>query len=97
MKESHDDKQKRQQGYDPSTPRCATCLYFRREPHTIYRMVEKRGRSSKIRIRKEPVRKHAIHNPVVDRCSFGNFITRPQAACDEWRNSEGECIAKAGE
>lgn len=95
--DSPDDCAKRFQGYDPSTPRCATCVYFRREPHTKYRLVERLTRSGKLRIFKEPVRKHPVNNPVVDRCSFGNFITRPQACCDEWRDLNGGKIAKADE
>jgi hypothetical protein len=42
--------------------------------------------------RKVPLRKDPILNPIVDRCSFGNFLTKPHAICDEWRSRKGEVI-----
>jgi hypothetical protein len=83
---------KQAQGYDGSPPRCATCVYFRREPHTLYleRTIKTRkGRVKTIRVR---AKRHPINNPIVDRCSFGNFETKPHALCDEWRSRDGETL-----
>lgn len=83
---------KAKQNFDADPPRCMTCVYFRREPHTLHRKVVKLSRKGKPRIRKEPLRKDPILNPIVDRCSFGNFLTKPHAICDEWHSRTGEVI-----
>ncbi|HFT7528756.1 hypothetical protein I5U31_03630 [Stenotrophomonas maltophilia] len=83
---------KAKQNFDADPPRCMTCVYFRREPHTLNREVVKFSRKGKPRIRKEPLRKDPILNPIVDRCSFGNFLTKPHAICDEWHSRTGEVI-----
>ncbi|HGM6773283.1 TPA: hypothetical protein ACKQAW_003892 [Stenotrophomonas maltophilia] len=83
---------KAKQNFDADPPRCMTCVYFRREPHTLHREVVKLSRKGKPRIRKEPLRKDPILNPIVDRCSFGNFLTKPYAICDEWHSRTGEVI-----
>lgn len=81
---------KADQDYEASPPRCVTCVYFRREPHTFFRLVEKRTRKGKAKLVKVRVRSHPLTNPIVDRCSFGNFLTRPNAICNEWRTRDGE-------
>lgn len=83
---------KSEQDYDGSPPRCATCVYFRREPHTLYlerAVTTRNGKAKTIRVR---AKRHPINNPIVDRCSFGNFLTKPHAICNEWRTREGECL-----
>ncbi len=82
------------QNFDDDPPRCFTCVYFRREPHVLFREVKKTTRSGKVRIRKEPVRKHPILNPTVDRCSFGNFLVKGHSVCDEWHGKNGDKIEK---
>lgn len=85
---------KTEQDFDGDPPRCATCLYFRREPHTLYSERERISRSGKlIRVRVR-LRSHPRDNPIVDRCSFGNFLTKPHAVCDEWRSRSGERVAQ---
>lgn len=81
---------KSEQDYDGSPPRCATCVYFRREPHTLNlerTVTTRKGKAKTIRV---PAKRHPINNPIVDRCSFGNFLTKPHALCNEWRTREGE-------
>lgn len=81
---------KAEQDYESSPPRCVTCVYFRREPHTLFRSVEKITRKGKTKMIKVPMRAHPRNNPIVDRCSFGNFLTRPHSICNEWRTRDGE-------
>lgn len=80
------------QNFDPDPPRCMTCVYFRREPHTLHRFVSRPNRRGNMVTRKVPLRKDPILNPIVDRCSFGNFLTKPHAICDEWHSRAGEVI-----
>lgn len=85
------------QNFDADPPRCMTCVYFRREPHTLYREVVSMSRRGKPRIRKVPMRKDAVLNPIVDRCSFGNFLVKPHSVCDEWMSRQGESIERSAE
>lgn len=85
-------KAKATQDYDGNPPRCVTCVYFRREPHTMYveRTIKTRkGKTKTVTVR---AKKHPLSNPLVDRCSFGNFLVKPSAVCDEWRNRDGEHV-----
>ncbi len=81
---------KAEQDYESSPPRCVTCVYFRREPHTLFsdrQRISRRGRIIHYRVK---LRAHPRDNPIVDRCSFGNFLTKPHAICNEWRTRDGE-------
>lgn len=63
----------------------------------MFRDVIKRSRSGKtLRVIKQPVRKHPLTNPVVERCSFGNFEVRHHHLCDEWRSRSGEVLDGEG-
>lgn len=86
---------KRQQEYDSNPPRCTTCLFFSRQPRQPFaeRTVKTRnGKEKKIRINLRP---NPLKNPLVDLCTFGNFVTKPHAVCDEWRSRDGERIINA--
>lgn len=85
-------RNKKEQGYDGDPPRCVTCVYFRREPHTKFVEREVRTRKGKKRIIKVPLRKDPVLNPIVDRCSFGDFLTKPHAVCDQWHSRAGETL-----
>ena len=81
------------QDYDPAAPRCATCVYFKHEP--LVRLVERtldsrRGKTRKVMVRLRP---HPTRNPMVDRCTFGNFLVKPAGVCNEWHSRSGERIA----
>ncbi len=78
---------KKSQGHDNDPPRCATCVFYRHEPHTLFREVTKGKKTIRV-----PVRRHPINNPMVERCSFGNFEVRKHHLCDEWRNRKGEVL-----
>lgn len=88
---------KRQQGYDNDPPRCVSCVYFRREAYTRYAEREKVSRSGKVRVVKFQKKVHPLKNPLVDRCSFGNFLTKPHAICDEWHSRQGERLESDGD
>lgn len=83
---------KLQQGHDANPPRCAVCVYFRREPHTLYidrQTKNRRGKPKTIQIRQ---RAHPVRNPLIDRCSFGNFEVKPHHICDEWHGHDGTTL-----
>ena len=80
---------KAQQGHDADPPRCMTCVYFRREPHTLYTDRQTSGRSGKVRTIRVKLRPHPLKNPLVDRCSFGNFLVKGHHLCDEWHSHDG--------
>ena len=83
---------KQLQDFDGNPPRCATCVFFRREPHKLFTtrtVTTRRGKTKTIRV---PMRSHPTANPVIDRCAFGNFQVKPHAVCSEWRNQRGEVI-----
>jgi len=84
---------KLRQNFEEDPPRCMSCVFFRREPHTLFELRQVKNRRGKLRTIKVSKRKDAVLNPIVDRCSFGNFLTKPHAVCDEWRNRTGEVIA----
>lgn len=84
------DESKVAQGYDGDPPRCMTCVYFRREPHTMWIDRTWTTRKGKVKTVKVRARKHPVSNPIVGRCSFGNFLTKPSAICNEWHNRQGE-------
>lgn len=50
-----------------------------------------RGRfiTQQVKLHADPVR-----NPLVDRCTFGNFEVKHYGVCDEWRTRDGQSIAK---
>ena len=77
------------QGYDKDPPRCFTCVYFRREPHTLYKTTTRTTRRGKVVTSKARVKSHPTKNPIVDRCSFGNFLAKPYAICNEWHGKDG--------
>lgn len=81
-----------QQDYDSNPPRCATCVYFRREPHTLYVDRQVKTRSGKVKMIRTKAKKHPTRNPLVDRCSFGNFQVKPHHVCNEWHSHSGERI-----
>ena len=83
---------KRAQDYDPNPPRCLTCVYHRYEQERRY--VERRitGRNGRIRVQRFKILGFPIKNPMVDRCTFGNFIVKPSGVCDEWHSRDGERI-----
>lgn len=82
-----------EQDYDPDPPRCHTCVYFRREPHTLFKVITRKSRKGRLITSRVPLRKHPLTNPLVDRCSFGNFLTKPHALCNEWRTRDGDRLA----
>ena len=80
------------QDHDSDPPRCANCCYFRREPHTKYierAVLSRKGKPQVIKIR---LRKHPVNNPIIDRCSFGNFEVKPHHVCDAWHGRDGSKI-----
>jgi hypothetical protein len=83
------------QDYDDNPPRCATCVYFRCEP--LVRHVERhvKGRSGRVRVQQVRIKKHPIKNPLVDRCTFGNFLIKRSGVCNEWHSRDGERIVEA--
>ena len=92
INEANERRAKTAQDYDPSPPRCMTCVYHRREPAEIYKereIVTPRGKHKTIRVR---IKAHPTRNPIVDRCTFGNFLVKPSGVCDEWHSREGERI-----
>jgi hypothetical protein len=83
---------KAEQDYDPDPPRCRTCVYFRHEPEIlkIERTLKRRGGKTKTVM--VPARAHPSRNPLVMRCTFGNFKVSAQGICNEWRNHAGERV-----
>jgi len=67
---------KHEQGFDPDTPRCGTCIYYAQGSAAMRRLDIKRGRG--------------IGH--LQRCTFGNFHTTNLGLCNEWRNKAGECL-----
>jgi hypothetical protein len=86
------EKAKRQQDYDADTPRCFTCLYFKRERRFDQRLVKKR--SGGMKVVTFPVKKRIGTSHLVDRCAFGNFEVKAGGACKEWRGRQGEVLAE---
>ena len=87
---------KAEQDYDGDPPRCLTCVYFKRQPLVPYVERTLKGRSSKkVRQLKIKARAHHDRNPIVDRCTFGNFQVNGYGVCNEWRNRAGERIVEA--
>jgi len=86
----NDEQRKVEQDYDEDTPRCFNCCYFRREPMdsamSYVDRVNKRG--NKIRCKLPPSRRRQV-NPIVDKCTFGNFQVKPGALCREWHGRDG--------
>lgn len=96
MKDPAAAKAKIEQGHDADPPRCATCVYFRREPHTMFRLVEKKRRNGNgTKIIKVPAPKHPLLNPIIERCSYGNFQVKPHHLCDRWHSRQGERLEDA--
>ncbi len=82
------------QNFDADPPRCVTCVYFRREPHSLHELRQVKTRRGKVKTIKVPKRKDAVLNPVVDRCSYGNFMVKPHSVCDEWHSRSGETVER---
>lgn len=85
----------RAQQYDSNPPRCLTCVYFKR------RLLNDEPQEARVRTRKgyrmvmrKPKRQTRV-NPMVEKCTFGNFVTKGYAVCDEWHSREGERIEGA--
>lgn len=84
-----------QQDYDAAPPRCATCVYFRTEPLRRYaERTTTHGRTGKVRTILVRIKAHPSRNPLVDRCTFGNFLVKSAGVCNEWHSREGERIAE---
>lgn len=83
---------KRSQDYDPNPPRCVTCVYHRHERQDRYIEREVRSRKGKLRIVRFKQKVHPLKNPMVDRCTFGNFIVKRAGVCNEWHSRDGERI-----
>jgi hypothetical protein len=81
------------QGHDTDPPRCANCAYFRREPHTLY--LERRSRGG--RLMRVKARANPKSNPLVDRCSFGNFEVKPHHICNEWHGRDGTRLGEVSD
>lgn len=81
-----------QQDYDANPPRCLTCVYYVRQPERPYCERTMKGRRNTVRHVRVKLKAHPHRNPLVDRCTFGNFIVKPSAVCDEWHSREGERI-----
>lgn len=88
------ERAKQQQDYDPNTPRCASCVFCRTEKATPYLERTWVTRSGKQKTQRVRNRTHPLRNPLVDRCTFGNFIVSRNGVCNEWRNREGERIVE---
>ena len=84
---------KKRQDYDSDPPRCFLCVYFKREPAKKYseRPIKGKGNTLKmVRVRLPP----SIQNPLVDRCTFGNFECSPAGVCNAWRGRNGDILEK---
>lgn len=88
------ERAKQQQDYDHSTPRCATCVFCRTEPKQPYLERTTTSRKGKQKTQLVKHRAHPVRNPLVDRCTFGNFIVSRNGVCNEWRSREGERIVE---
>lgn len=84
--------QKARQDHDSDPPRCMNCVYFRREPHTKFIERQVKTRKGKVKTVLVPLKRHPVRNPLVDRCSFGNFDVKPHHVCNEWHSRAGESI-----
>lgn len=80
------------QDYDPNPPRCATCVYWKQGPQDRYLERQVKGRSGKVRTVRFKQRAHPTRNPIVNRCTFGNFRVSLHSVCNEWHSREGERI-----
>ena len=45
------------------------------------------GNTKRVKLKAHPHR-----NPLIDRCSFGNFIVKPHHVCDKWHGHDGAKI-----
>lgn len=82
---------KAEQDYDPNPPRCYECVYFSRRPVKDFTERTVTTRKGTKKVVKVPVRRSRA-NPVVERCTFGNFEVTGRGVCNEWRNRNGERI-----
>lgn len=80
-----------EQDYDPNPPRCYECVYFSRKPVKEY--VERTVKTRKGRLKTVHVQaRRSRHNPVIERCTFGNFEVTGKGVCNEWHSRQGERI-----
>ena len=89
-----------EQDYEPDTPRCFTCVYFKRvavqpELKTVIRMLKKTRNGPrkpvKVQVRPKPNRV----NPRIETCTFGNFEVKPGGVCREWHGRDGAKLLEA--
>lgn len=85
---------KARQDHDADPPRCLNCVYFRREPHTKFIEREVKQRNGKLKMVRIPAKRHPVRNPLVDRCSFGNFEVKQHHICNEWHGHAGDSLEK---
>ena len=85
---------KEAQDYDPTPPRCGTCVYWKQGPEERYLERTVKGRSGKVRTIRFKQRPHPTRNPIVNRCTFGNFKVSLQGVCNEWHSKDGERITE---
>lgn len=93
MTDERAERAKLAQDYDPDPPRCLTCVYYRyerREQFGERQVTTRRGKVKTVRFRKKA---NPLTNPLVDRCTFGNFTVKRYGVCDEWHGRDGDVIA----
>lgn len=79
-----------EQDYEPDTPRCLTCVYFKREPlDNALNLVQRRSRRGNLIMVKLPPSRRRRVNPIVEKCTFGNFQVKPGGVCKEWHGRDG--------
>lgn len=83
---------KTQQDYDPDPPRCFNCVYHRHEPERKYVEREIRTRKGKVKKILVRVKSNPHLNPMVHRCTFGDFIVQLSGICNEWHSRKGEIL-----
>lgn len=84
---------KREQDYDADPPRCGNCVYQKQGPQDKYIDKVVRSRKGNVRTVRLKKRPHPMQNPIVNRCTYGNFKVSLHAVCNEWRSKLGETIA----
>jgi hypothetical protein len=82
---------KAQQDYDPNPPRCFECVYYQRKLRKEYEERQGITRRGKPIVRKVQLPRNRA-NPMIERCTFGNFEVTGKGVCNEWRNRNGERI-----
>ena len=96
LSQHQEDERKRDQDYEPDTPRCLTCCYFKREPlDNALNYVQRRSRKGKLITVKVPPNRRRKVNPIVDKCTYGDFQVKPGGVCREWHGRDGSKLAEA--